>query len=283
MSLPWMPFYVADYRADTGHLRAAQHGAYLLLIMHYWQKGSLPNDDAQLGAIACMSPAEWKKARPIIEPFFEGGWKHKRIDHELVEAMARHFKRSAAGKAGGEASAKARQSSSNAAPGVNQPQPQPPAPKKEEPSLRSGAREKQRERARKAPTTPIPDNWRPSEDVWESARKLGLSDTEIDREIQRFTNNAKSNDRRLVDWGAGFRNWCIKAVEILGRKPPTPAGQELITIRIGEPSWNAWLAYNQDNEKHFAVKMMNAAAEANRGFVVPSIWPPGHQHLQAAE
>lgn len=83
---PWMPLYVAEYRADTAHLSVAEHGAYLLLIMHYWQTGSLPTEDAKLARIACMSNAEWRKARPTIAAFFLEGWKHKRVEEELARA-----------------------------------------------------------------------------------------------------------------------------------------------------------------------------------------------------
>lgn len=86
MSRPWMPLYIADYRADTARLCAAQHGAYLLLIMEYWRSGNLPDNDAQLAQIACMTAAEWRKTRPLIEPYFQAGWKHKRIDKELAHA-----------------------------------------------------------------------------------------------------------------------------------------------------------------------------------------------------
>ena len=97
MKRPWMPLYIADYLADTAHLSAAEHGAYLLLIMHYWRKGGLPDDDAQLARIARMSPEEWSKVRPIIEAFFEPGWTHKRIEKELAEVK----QRTEAGRKGG--------------------------------------------------------------------------------------------------------------------------------------------------------------------------------------
>ena len=51
--MPYIPLFVADYLADTSHLSTLEHGAYLLLIMNYWQRGeSLPCGDMQLARIA---------------------------------------------------------------------------------------------------------------------------------------------------------------------------------------------------------------------------------------
>ena len=83
---PWMPLYVADYLADTAHLNAAQSGAYLHLIMHYWTIGHLPTDDPSLSRIARMTLPEWRRNRPVVESFFMSGWRHKRVDEELSKA-----------------------------------------------------------------------------------------------------------------------------------------------------------------------------------------------------
>lgn len=103
MMRPWMPLYIAEYLRDTRRLTAAEHGAYLLLIMEYWTVGGLPTDDASLARIACMLPAEWKRAKPAIVPYFTTDWKHKRIENELAKcaeisskrrasALQRHYK-----------------------------------------------------------------------------------------------------------------------------------------------------------------------------------------------
>lgn len=86
MNRPWMPLYVADYLADTAHLSAAESGAYLHLIMHYWLKGGLPTDHQQLAKIARMSFKQFNRALPVIAPFFGFDWSHKRIDQELEKA-----------------------------------------------------------------------------------------------------------------------------------------------------------------------------------------------------
>jgi uncharacterized protein YdaU (DUF1376 family) len=93
-----MPLYVADYLRDTRRLTAAEHGAYLLLIMEYWTSGSLPDDDRQLARITCMSAAEWRRSRPNVQAFFHDGWTHKRIDAELAKSADISSKRAASAK-----------------------------------------------------------------------------------------------------------------------------------------------------------------------------------------
>src|SRR5262249_14870189 len=90
-----MPLYVADYLADTRHLSARQSGAYLHLIMHYWQHDGLPTAERALARIARLSAAEWKRERPVLQAFFDEGWRHARIDAELERAAEISSKRSA--------------------------------------------------------------------------------------------------------------------------------------------------------------------------------------------
>jgi uncharacterized protein YdaU (DUF1376 family) len=115
MNRPWMPLYVGDYLGDTGHLTTTQHGAYLLLMMHYWRKGELPDDDRQLSKIAKLPLKTWCEYRPTLQDFFHQGWKHKRIDAELDKMMRVSAKRAIAGQKGGIGSALARMKLENRA------------------------------------------------------------------------------------------------------------------------------------------------------------------------
>ena len=114
MKRPWMPLYVGDYLGDTGHLTTAQHGAYLLLMMHYWRKGELPDDDRQLSKITKLPLKTWREFRPTLQDFFHCGWRHKRIDAELERMLRVSEKRAIAGQKGGLGSALARMKLENA-------------------------------------------------------------------------------------------------------------------------------------------------------------------------
>lgn len=96
----WMPLDIGDYMADTMHLNAEMHGAYLLLIMAYWRHGGpITSNQAILAGIARMTPAQWKKYGATIMAFFKIDGellRHKRIDAELAKAALLSSKRRAA-------------------------------------------------------------------------------------------------------------------------------------------------------------------------------------------
>jgi uncharacterized protein YdaU (DUF1376 family) len=110
-AIPYMPLFVADYMADAGHLSTTEHGAYLLLIMSYWQRGGAfraPDEQAlnvRLANVARMSNAEWLRAFPVLSEFFqvalEDGvtWSHKRIERELSKFRAKSLQAQEAGLA----------------------------------------------------------------------------------------------------------------------------------------------------------------------------------------
>ena len=106
-ALPYIQLYPADYLADTAHLNAAQHGAYLLLIMNYWQTGApLKDSNVRLANVARMSQQEWIEARELLEEFFEikdGEWIHHRIERDLSGVYSKSKNASMAGKASAEA------------------------------------------------------------------------------------------------------------------------------------------------------------------------------------
>ena len=101
--LPYMPFFVSDYLSATGHLSTPAHGAYMLLIMSYWQMGKpLPDDDRKLARIARMTDDEWMSVSDDVREFFnasEGKLIHSRVEQEIETARAKLEQARNAGKA----------------------------------------------------------------------------------------------------------------------------------------------------------------------------------------
>ena len=98
----WMPVYIGDYLADTTELSAAEHGAYLLLLMHYWLKKGEIGDDIERLSRVCK--ADEKTCSFILGYYFtheNGNYKNKRADEEMKNAENRRIAASENGKKGG--------------------------------------------------------------------------------------------------------------------------------------------------------------------------------------
>lgn len=86
-AFPSLPLFTDAYLADTRHLTAQEHGAYLLLLMMAWRMPDcrLPNDDAKLAKWACVDARTWKRIKPTVMAFWtlaEDHWSQSRLSRE---------------------------------------------------------------------------------------------------------------------------------------------------------------------------------------------------------
>lgn len=237
----WMPLYIADYLADTMHLTAAQHGAYLLLIMEYWRTARpLPNDDVTLSRLARMPFRNWVQTKAAVLQFFDAAGqelRHKRIDAELAEASERYEKM----RRRTEAASKARwlrngQQNDTVTDTVTdtqpQPQPQPQRDRIEDAPRRIPTATQQNRGSR------LPPDWAPDEPLREFASKLGLDPGAEAAAFRDHWQAATGKGATKLDWSAAWRTWCRRSVEFGGQRRPTkPNGTEppVYTDEYGRP------------------------------------------------
>lgn len=198
-ALPYMPLYVADYMADASHLTTFQHGAYMLLLMNYWQRGGpLPDDDVKLSRIARMNMREWKRNRAVLAEFFvtDGTlWVSRRVDSELARVASKSLKSKAAAQASvqrrfGERSAPVERVLNHTDTSKEKKERETKvSPKKAAHAWRDG--------------DAAPDDWL----AWAVA-ELGWTRSMAAAEATKFLDNALAHRRVYMDWKAAWRQWC---------------------------------------------------------------------------
>lgn len=100
-ALPYIQLYVADYIADTMHLSTEEHGAYLLIIMNYWQTGK-PLQCERIPNVVRMTKERFAEIEKTLSEFFtvteNGLWVHQRIEMDLAHVREKCEKSSESAK-----------------------------------------------------------------------------------------------------------------------------------------------------------------------------------------
>lgn len=261
MSNHWMPIYIGDYHRETRHLTAEQHGGYLLLLMEYWTRGALPDDDAQLARMAGMTGAQWRRNRSVLQELFVDGWKHPQLDTEMERAAEISAKYTARGKKGAEARHKkvetekaqsfqdGRDASSNPQAGLkhHNSQSQSQSYKKEREDAPS-APPSQDNSSRKTPSKPqrMRMDWTPPEAVIDAGVALGLKRGYI-TDIAKAKFKRHHLDKRTLstDFDDMFLIWLREDAAKHGCEPVDPTKPKPASKFIAEGSnqWKAWDEY----------------------------------------
>lgn len=234
MSLPWFAFNIKDFLANTKRLNTEAKGAYLCLMLDYYEQGhGAPDDDDVLAAICELPVGSWQRHRKVIAPLFEikdGSWSHGRIDDELRNGQRRYdqtLAATAAAKAAREAKKSATDASrkperspqrsprrltvietdsvpSNVTDNVTTTQEQ------EHPLKERTGGESAHPVSLKAPEeigSMIDPGFEPNAASIQRAHDQGATDSDIDSELRKFIAHHQIKESRSPNWQASWVKW----------------------------------------------------------------------------
>jgi uncharacterized protein YdaU (DUF1376 family) len=101
----FVKLYIGDYQRDTGHLSIAEHGAYLLMLQHYYAtERPLPTGKALHRLLRAENRAEREAIDEVVRQFWserDGGLVNGRADEEIRKAEHQRTVNRELGKRGG--------------------------------------------------------------------------------------------------------------------------------------------------------------------------------------
>lgn len=194
--------YIGDYQRDTAHLSITEHGAYLLMLQHYYAtERPLPTGKALHRMLRAQDKAERDAIDAIVERFWHetpDGLVNERADGEITKArtqadtnrqiaVAREAKRKDARTP--------HEGSTNRA-------------TNDEPNHSHSHKEiKTQERSpsgsRLPPGWVLPEDW----EAWATKERPDLDVSIVACTFADFWHSKPGKDGRKLDWQATWRNW----------------------------------------------------------------------------
>ena len=85
----WYPRYYHNYKAATGHLTIAEHGALTLLLDEYYAQGGPIHAEPKrlMHLLRAHTDVEKEAVRAVLAEFFvmdKGKWRNNRADREIA-------------------------------------------------------------------------------------------------------------------------------------------------------------------------------------------------------
>ena len=139
--LSWYPRYTGDYSRKTKHLSMLEHGAYTLLLDHYYATGKplffsnasgnaelMPDHSRLYRLCSAISKEEQNAVDSVLAMFFEmtpEGYINKKARETIEKQKAAHDRRVNAGRKGGKQKFSNAKSNAKAKPKQPEPEPEP--------------------------------------------------------------------------------------------------------------------------------------------------------------
>jgi hypothetical protein len=108
--------------------------------------------------------------------------------------------------------------------------------------------------------TELPDNWKPDKEPIAFATQQGLTELDIRRATQRFTNWARENSVKRKDWLGAWHDWVMGDAQKLDRRPAAPT-KPLFRVRRGTKEWDALLAHLTNKKFEVGIEAMERAGD----------------------
>ena len=215
--------YIGDYQRDTAHLSITEHGAYLLMLQHYYAtEKPLPMGKALHRMLRAQDKAEREAIDAVAAQFWtvtDAGLVNERADREITKAgeQADTNRRIAVEREAARKAARERHEQSTNRATNDQPN--------QTPDTRHHSVSKTpRGETRGAR---LPPDWTPEPVHMAFAEGLGLRNGAAAAELAKFRDywTAQPGQKGVkTDWPATWRNWVRRAVEDRPGKPSPVAG-----------------------------------------------------------